>query len=97
MPAEIIGVFIAFCALLLTTLGMMVKVGRLIGVITSNMERMTKDISVLWEHQRTQDARCEARSQIFIEGITIGRETKEKVDLLYQQIVGRGIGIREEL
>jgi len=57
ITGALIGVAVSFAALALAVLGLVLRIGKLIGKLESGMLQNSKDISTLWEHQRTQDGK----------------------------------------
>ena len=53
--SALIGVAISFSALAFAVLGLVLRMGRLIGTLESGILQNSKDIGKLWEHQRGQD------------------------------------------
>ena len=51
----LIGVAISFSALALAVLGLVLRIGKLIGRLETGMVQNSKDIGKLWDHQRGQD------------------------------------------
>lgn len=88
---ELIGLGIAFAGLSLSSLGMVLKLGKLVGRLTQQVETLTKDVNALWKHQKIQDNRCDLRMEVLTKAITVGEETKAKVDLMYQHIIEKGM------
>ena len=57
ITGALIGVAVSFAGLALAVLGLVLRIGKLIGKLEAGMLQNGKDISNLWEHQRSQDAK----------------------------------------
>ena len=61
ITGALIGVAVSFAALALAVLGLVLRIGKLIGKLESGMVQNKQDISALWEHQRNQDNKISYR------------------------------------
>ena len=59
----LIGVGIAFGGLILSVLILMLKVGGLVGTLQTEIAQNSKNISILWNHQRSQDDKISLTQQ----------------------------------
>ena len=57
ITGALIGVAISFTGLALAIFGLVLRIGKLIGKLESGMIQNSKDISNLWDHQRSQDGK----------------------------------------
>ena len=59
----LIGTGITFGGLILSVLMLVLKVGRLVGTLQTEIAQNSKDISNLWNHQRSQDDKISLTQQ----------------------------------
>ena len=78
------GIFTAVAKSFLAT-------GKLIGRVTAIVEKLTADINNLWKHQTIQDDRRDEDREDVIKAVAIGKETRDKVDKMYNIIVEKGM------
>lgn len=57
ITGALIGVAVSFSGLTLAVLGLVLRIGKLIGKLESGMLQNKQDIGTLWEHQRVQDTK----------------------------------------